>query len=273
MARITPPPPLLLMVLLPLALILEGAPNTTLAPDCPADVIVKEGVTRVVFTKETQLGIDTVWYVKPGSDIKSVHFVVVGSDGSHNTAWFPVDGCFNNDEWWDFTVGTWLHYFRFGFVLRFVSGECWKGCQFNTAPPELYSLTLVAHGNSSWRKFDCGSRHSIDHEWPDSLPPCMEHPSSIPTSLHTTAVMHSPSTSILGIVMVASQPGATSPHLQLTAGQGRDPDQDEEHIYYEIMPDLSERRVVVPLPTRDPEEPVYDDVMPERTVGSYSAVY
>ncbi|MPC73423.1 hypothetical protein E2C01_067751 [Portunus trituberculatus] len=52
MARITPPPPLLLMVLLLVVLNLEGSPNTTLASDCPADVVVKEGVTRVVFTED-----------------------------------------------------------------------------------------------------------------------------------------------------------------------------------------------------------------------------
>ncbi|MPC32654.1 hypothetical protein E2C01_025978 [Portunus trituberculatus] len=140
-----------------LALNAEGAPNTTYAVDCPADVVVKEGQIRYVFTEDKQyhfIGSKIVRYVKPGSDIESVHFVVVGSDGTNHTAWFPVDGCFNNDEWWDFTVMTWLHKYHFEFVLRFVSGECWKGCYFNTAPAGNYILSLVAHGTS--RRNRCG---------------------------------------------------------------------------------------------------------------------
>ncbi|XP_045133398.1 uncharacterized protein LOC123517428 isoform X3 [Portunus trituberculatus] len=73
--------------------------------------------------------------------------------------------------------------------------------------------------------------------------------------------------------MFQSQTAAPSHHLQLTTGQGRTPDQDEDHIYYEILPDLSERRVVVPRPARDPEEPFHDVVMPERSVWSHAPVY
>ncbi|XP_045133856.1 uncharacterized protein LOC123517627 [Portunus trituberculatus] len=245
------------MVLLLVVLNLEGSPNTTLASDCPADVVVKEGVTQVVFTEDIKFpsSFETGWYVKPGSDIENVHFVVVGNDGTHHTAWFPVDRCFQNDEWWKFTMGTWLNNSRFGFVLRFMSSECWKGCQFNTSPPELYSLTLLAHGNSSWREyspFNCGANFPINRNWPDSLPPCMEPPPSTPTPL--------PCSFMLGMLLVAlmvaevvvvvvvvvcrkrrlassnkerfqPQPAALRPHLQLTAGQGLVPDQDEHHSH------------------------------------------
>ncbi|XP_045133395.1 uncharacterized protein LOC123517428 isoform X1 [Portunus trituberculatus] len=74
-------------------------------------------------------------------------------------------------------------------------------------------------------------------------------------------------------VRIQPQPAAPSPHLHLTTGQEHVPDQDEEHVYYEIQLDLSERRVVVPRPTRDSEEPVYDEVMAERSVWPHSALY
>lgn len=61
--------------------------------------------------------------------------------------------------------------------------------------------------------------------------------------------------------------------MQTTTGPGSTADQDKEGFYYEILPDLSARRVIVSRPAQDTEEPVYHDVLPEHDLGSRSPPY
>ncbi|MPC49876.1 hypothetical protein E2C01_043691 [Portunus trituberculatus] len=74
-------------------------------------------------------------------------------------------------------------------------------------------------------------------------------------------------------VKLQSQPVVSDNQLQIIAGQGRTSDQTKEGFYYEILPDLSSRRVIVSRPAQDTEEPVYSDVLPEHDLRPRSPPY
>ncbi|KAK8371808.1 hypothetical protein O3P69_015705 [Scylla paramamosain] len=92
------------------------------------------------------------------------------------------------------------------------------------------------------------------------------------SSPQDTLTMSFPSPSPTYEVSFQSQPAVPNRNPPFTTGQGLIPDEHQE-IYYEILPDLTARRVTVSQPVQDSEEPFYSNIPPEDSVRPRSPHY
>ncbi|XP_063849719.1 uncharacterized protein LOC135093968 [Scylla paramamosain] len=279
MAKVLPPPPLLLLLL---SLSPGTAPSHTLALDCSsADAIVKEKERKVIVKVPfDEVIYNIILFVKPESDFEGVRLDVQERDGTNHTAWLPAVCVPRDGTWREFLV--WAGLTKTKVALRFRTGKCRKWCETKTPKHFPISVTVVAYGSSRWIKRYMTSNCNVTKASkpdPELLPRCQKPPSTKTITTTTPATLKltqykititAASAAIVVVVLVVvvvvcwrrnsvtlpnevtfrSQPAVPNHHLQFTTGQGQSLEQDDECFYYEIMPDLTARRVMVSRPAQ-----------------------
>ncbi|XP_063850105.1 uncharacterized protein LOC135094181 [Scylla paramamosain] len=275
---------LLLVVAVVAALGSEGASSFTHAVDCSAaDILVGNGEAKLIESMNVKGGAGYFnLYMKPESGFKGVQVQVEETDGANHSAWFRYGSvCFpRREEWVQFMAGTWIT--RNGLFLRFRSSKCWFYCKTESSLRQPISLSMVAHGPSRWMKGfppkECGMIY-YDPATSEYLNSCSQIPFTTTATSSTNAenlsiykltlnkktiiaVLAAGVAVVAAVVVVVAvwqkqncvtllnmvrlhpRPAVPSSQQQPTTGQGHAPDQHDETLYYDILPEITEPGVM-----------------------------
>ena len=152
-----------------------------------------EGGTQGIINKTIDGSEGTVnLFVMLESGFKGVHLDLHGSDGTHHTAWFPVEPqCFRQDNKW-YQSQAWAKTNTDGSTnlsLGFRIWRCQMECTLDSPAPSQYNFSMVAHGASKWLTGNGPQQCTIAYLSNPNLfylTTCMEPPAPTTTTTTTT---------------------------------------------------------------------------------------